>query len=195
MNEEQKAILDAKKASIQTKLKVKETIKLFVKNWLEVYELLLSNQIPHQLLYLTITTAAELPFWLPELESAPLKNYGFTEQHLATNPELDIKNKLFTAFPNTYPLRYMPALPKLVNAIYNQPAENLTNAINQLQLPKDTAVYLVYLYYQPIIKIQLKDLLSNAHLLLDFPFEDIVITPLDFSWMIFKSMEDEWLCG
>lgn len=195
MNEAQKAILDAKKSSIQTKLKVKETIQLFIKNWLEVYDMLLTRQIPHQLHYLTITTVDEKPFWLAELELDPLKKYEFTAQQLLTDVKLNVKDQLFEAYPNTYPLRYMPALPALADEIIDCPAENLIKALEQLHIQQDEIVYLIYLYYQPIIKISLADLKANAQSLLDFPFEDIVITPLDFRWMIFKSMEDEWRCG
>lgn len=195
MDEAQKTSLDAKKAIIKAKLKVKETIQLFIKNWLEVYDIILSNQIPHQLHYLASITQEELPFWLAELPLEPLKKYQFSEKQLLVNLNLSVKKQLFKAYPNTYPLRYMPALPTLADEIIDNPSANLSKALNQLNINNNEEVYLLYLYYQPVLKINLSDLTANAHLLLDFPFEDIVITPLNFSWMIFKSMEDEWRCG
>lgn len=163
--------------------------------WLRIYDIILANQIEHSLYQLAITDEAHYPFWLDELKAAPLKDYNFPATAILKENSIDLSRLIGEAYPNTYPLRYMPALEELYDYSYEDNVSNLKNAVQQLAINPDQEVYFWYVYYTPILKIKLKTLVEHAFGLLDFPCHEVIIVPLDLHWMIFRSLEDEWRCG
>lgn len=163
--------------------------------WLEIYNVILEQQIEHCLHQLAIVDEEHYPFWLDELKTAPLKDYRFPETSILLEDSIDISQLIGESYPNTYPLRYMPALNELNDYSYEDNVSNLKNAVQQLAIDIEQEVYFWYVYYTPILKIKLKTLVEHAFELLDFPSHEVIIVPLDLNWMIFRSLEDEWRCG
>lgn len=195
MDEAQRTKALEKRQQLQTKIKVRDNIKMHLEYWLHIYDIILAQQINHSLYQLVRVNEADYSFWCDELKTVPLKDYNFPETTILKEDSPNISRLIGEAYPNTYPLRYMPALDELYDYSYEDNVSNLKNAVQQLEIDPDQEVYFWYVHYTPILKIKLKTLVEHAFDLLDFPFHEVIITPLDLSWMIFRSLEDEWRCG
>ncbi|MDQ8003146.1 MAG: hypothetical protein REI64_00025 [Pedobacter sp.] len=191
MNENQKGALAAKKHQIQLRIRVDDFIDRHLLNWLEIYETILSCNIDYELVQLANVAEEEIIFWEKALAKAPFNTYNFDTKNLNTDEEKSISGILYDIYPSTYPLRFMPSdiLPYLIS---DKAEEIITDFAQQLGLSLNQEVYLMYLYYTPIVKLKLKDIIAYAPQLYDFPMEDILIAATSFDWIIFRSMEDEW---
>lgn len=191
MDENLKNKLEEKKKQIQLRIKVDEFIDARLKPWLEIYEIILANNIAHKLVQLDNVSQEEISFWGEKMNSQPFSKFNFDLLTLNTDDEKNIVSQLYDIYPSTYPLRYMPSdiVPSLAS---DQPNEIIIDFAKQLKVNLDEEVYLMYLYYCPVLKMKLSDIIKHAQLLYDFPTDDILITSPNFSWIIFRSMEEEW---
>ncbi len=191
MDADQKQSLAAKKYQIQLRIKVDEFIERHFLHWLEIYEAILSTNVNHELVQLANVEKEEISFWEKRMFTAPFEKFHFDLQKLNTDAERNIITKLYTSFPSTNPLRFMPTdiVPLLVS---DKAAEIIAYFTQQLNVNLEAEVYLMYLYYTPVLKLKLRDIITYAEQLYDFPMEDIVITAINFDWLIFRSMEEEW---
>lgn len=191
MDANQKSILEAKKHQIQLRIRVDEFIDRHLLNWLEIYETVLSCNIDHDLVQLANVAAEEIVFWEKALQKAPLAKFKFYLALLNTEDQKNIYSQIYDVYPSTYPLTYMPTdnIPVLVS---DKPDLIITDFAEKLAIDLEEDVYLTYLYYSPVLKVKLKDIIVSAEQLYDFPMEDILIAAQNLDWIIFRSMEDEW---
>lgn len=191
MDNIQKSILEAKKHQIQLRIRVEEQIELHLLNWLEIYDVVLRNNINYEIVQLANVTEEEIGFWEIALAKAPTDTYNFDIKKLNTNKERNLFGLLYDIFPSIYPLRFMPCnhIPLLVS---NRPNEIIADFAQKLGVDFEEKVYLMYLPYTPVLKLKLKDIVASADQLYDFPMEDILIATPNFHKIIFRSMEDEW---
>lgn len=191
MNENQKSTLTAKKHQIQLRIRVDDFIDRHLLNWLEIYDILLNQSIRHEIVQLANVAEEEIIFWEKALAKAPFNTYNFDTKNLNTDEEKSISGLLYDIYPSTYPLRFMPSdiLPYLIS---DKPEEIINDFAQQLGVSLEEEVYLMHLYYAPIVKLKLKDIIAYAPQLYNFPMEDILIATPGFDWIIFRSMEDEW---
>ncbi len=191
MDENLKNKLEEKKKQIQLRIKVDEFIDARLKPWLEIYEIILANNIAHKLVQLDNVSQEEISFWGEKMNSQPFSKFNFDLLTLNTDDEKNIVSQLYDIYPSTYPLRYMPS--DIVTSLASgQPNEIIIDFAKQLKVNLDEEVYLMYLYYSPVLKLKLADIINNSAALYDFPMDDILIASPDFSWIIFRSMEEEW---
>lgn len=188
MDENQKNSLAAKKHQIQLRIKVDEFIETRLKHWLEIYEIILANHIEHELIQLANIEEEEISFWEKRMAIEPFAKFRFNLDKLT---EKNIFSKLYSIFPSTYPLRFMPSDigPSLVS---DKAEEIIVDFGQRLKVDLEEEVYLMYLYYAPVLKLKLRDIIANAEELYNFPMDDILIASPSFDWIIFRSMEDEW---
>ncbi|MGV3547114.1 MAG: hypothetical protein ACO1N4_08635 [Pedobacter sp.] len=191
MDANQKNILEAKKHQIQLRIKVDEFIDRHLLNWLEIYETILTCNIDHELVQLADVAEEEIVFWETALSKAPFNTYNLDPKKLNTDEEKSISGLLYDIYPSTYPLRFMPSdtAPLLVS---DKPDLIIKDFAEKLSIDLEEDVYLTYLYYSPVLKVKLNDIIASAEQLYNFPMEDILIAAPNFDWIIFRSMEDEW---
>lgn len=191
MDDKQKTLLETKKHEVKLRLRVDDFIKNHLINWLKIYQIILTNGIEHELVQLANVKEEEIPFWEKAMVNEPFSKLNFNLEKLNTVDEKNLFIKLYNTFPSAYPLRFMPSedMPTTISA---SATENLINYAAALAIETNDDVYLMYLYYSPVLKLKLKDIIAYSEQLFDFPMEDIVITSLDFHKTIFRSMEDEW---
>lgn len=191
MDENEKQRLAAKKNQIQLRIRVNEFIDSHLLPWLEMYEIVVENNIDHQLVQLSNITNEEISFWEKRMATEPFGKFNLDLQKLNIDDEKNIVSKLYATFPSTYPLRYMPSDTVPVLA-YENAGKIIAHFALQLEVDLEEEVLLFYLYYAPVLKLKLKDIIAHADLLYDFPTEDILIASPNFDWLIFRSMEEEW---
>ncbi|WAC40797.1 hypothetical protein [Pedobacter sp. SL55] len=191
MDENQKQNLAAKKHQIQLRISANEFIDRHLINWLEIYEIVVENDVNHELVQLANITDEEISFWEKRMATEPFNKFNLDLQKLNTDDEKNIVSKLYATFPSTYPLRYMPSDTVPVLA-YENAGKIIADFALQLQVDLEEEVFLFYLYYTPVLKLKLKDIIAYADSLYDFPTEDILIASPNFDWLIFRSTEEEW---
>lgn len=191
MDESGKQRLAVKKNQIQLRIRVNEFIDSHLLPWLEIYEIVVENNIDHELVQLANITDEEISFWEKRMATEPFNKFNLDLQKLNTDNEKNIVSKLYATFPSTYPLRFMPndTVPLLVS---DKVGEIIADFKQQLNINLEEEVFLFYLYYAPVLKLKLRDIITHADLLYDFPMEDILIASPNFDWLIFRSMEEEW---
>lgn len=100
---------------------------------------------------------------------------------------------LYLNYPSILPLRYLPTNSTVIQEEANLKT-HLKLIIDANEL-KNQVIFLFYVRMSPVIKINLYDLLIlNLQDILPEE-EDVALMATDASWLIFKSMEGEWVFG
>jgi hypothetical protein len=96
-------------------------------------------------------------------------------------------------FPSSLLLRYMPALTTHV-AWETDSALMLSQAAKTLTIPSEEEVYFFYTRFTPVLRLPFSSigLLREEEIMNP---EDLCIMALDGSWLIFRSLENEWTWG
>lgn len=191
MDEASRKRLADKKFEIQRRIKVEGEIDRHLMDWLAIYEILLNNKIPHQIVQLATINAEDLAIWQVILQQKSLGKYSFNTALFNVTPTKNLFTKFYHAFPSVYAMRFLPTLVEPL-FIGDTASENIAYFAKQLAVKNEDEIYLLYLYYFPVVSLKFADLIDHADLLFDYPLEDIVVVAKDFSWLMINTMEDEW---
>lgn len=191
MNLEKMDKLADKKRSLKTRLLVESKIKALENHWLNWFKQVNDNIKSCELICLDWVQETELPFWDRLLNQEPWTEFSALTKFLKVASEPEILELLLKNHPGVLPLRYLPDAPVLKTneesvVIFAQMVRH-----NQLAPQK---VYVFFVRMSPVVQMDLYDLMNTEHSDEIFPEEeDMVIMSLDGNWIIFKSLEQEWV--
>ncbi len=180
-----------KKRSLKTRLLVESKIKALENHWLNWFKQVNDNIKSCELICLDWVQETELPFWDRLLNHEPWTEFSALTKFLKVASEPEILELLLKNHPGVLPLRYLPDAPVLKTneesvVIFAQMVRH-----NQLAPQK---VYVFFVRMSPVVQMDLYDLMNTEHSDEIFPEEeDMVIMSLDGNWIIFKSLEQEWV--
>lgn len=193
MNDRQLENLSAKRSTLQNQLKIKEQVSVYLAPWLPSYQYILEHNLSCQIEYLNCVSSSVYDFWKDALHQEPLAAFNFSPDHIRKDMYLYIHEKLAEKFPGIYPLRYMPDLPYKINYHESNPEVILPKAMRSLGI-SNQPVYFFYNRFSPVLRMMSNDVVELSALLMEIP-EDTCILATDFSWLIFRSLENEWRWG
>lgn len=193
MNEQEKQKLLLKKQQILDKIAIEKQSSFLATWWLEIANSIKEAGLNWSLEYLEVVMQQQYDFWIEKLIQNPWSIFSFSESVIQIGDKYWVHEMLYLNYPSILPLRYLPA-----NSTVIQEDANLKihlKAIIDANELKNQVIFLFYVRMSPVIKINLTDLLQlNLEEILPEQ-EDVAIMAVDGSWLIFKSMEGEWVFG
>lgn len=193
MNEQEKQKLLLKKQQILDKIAIEKQSSYLATWWIEVANSIKEAGLNWSLEYLEVVMQQQYDFWIEKLNQDPWSSFSFSESVIQIGDKYWVHEMLYLNYPSILPLRYLPE-----NSTVIQEEANLKihlKAIIDANELKNQVIFLFYVRMSPVIKINLTDLLQlNLEEILPEQ-EDVAIMAVDGSWLIFKSMEGEWVFG
>jgi hypothetical protein len=193
MNEQEKQKLLLKKQQILDNIAIEKQSSFLATWWIEVANSIKEAGLNWSLEYFEIVMQQQYDIWIEKLNQDPWSSFSFSESVIQIGDKYWVHEMLYLNYPSILPLRYLPA-----NSTVIQEDANLKihlKAIIDANELKNQVIFLFYVRMSPVIKINLYDLLIlNLQDILPEQ-EDVAIMAVDASWLIFKSMEGEWVFG
>ncbi len=194
MNDEDHKRLLEKKKLVHAKQAVTEQSKQLINWWLPAIHVLQKEQVDWKLEYLACVPGGDqYNFWLQELHRQPWQAFSFSDAVILKQEDSFIHERIFHDHPSVLPLRYFPKLSHKADP--DDTARGVLNRARSLLTIDDQPVYLFFARLSPVISLPLSTIIKLADTDLLLSGEDICITPMNFDWLIFRSLEDEWLFG
>jgi hypothetical protein len=194
MNETDRQRLEEKKKQVQAQQQVKAQSERLAAGWLPTLQLIQQKRIAWRLEYFICTTGLTYTHWKMQLGREPWQSAEPNKLLLLEKDEVYVHNELVDHYPNHHPLRYVPELQYTPGENSWSEKEILTEAFEKLGFP-DQPVYFFCMRLPPVLILRFSDIIKLAGEGLLKELEDICITPVDYSWLIFRSLEDEWQFG
>jgi len=193
MNEEEKNNSLLKKERLFNKLEIDKKSSFLNTWWLEIANSLKQANCIWELEYLDVISQNQYDYWLEKLKLEPWSKFSFSETVIQKGNSYWVHEMLYSKYPSVLPLRYLPALEKFSSRSKSS-LEILKEISAQLMLDNQAA-FLFYIRMSPVIKINLFDLVGFNFEDMVLEHEDMAIMAIDASWLIFKSLEGEWVFG
>jgi hypothetical protein len=189
MNEANKILLEQKHKQLQLNL----TLQDWLPRWLPVFNAIRQINKPWSFTYFDCVHEEDLPFWQKALQQLPLANLNIPLSSIKTPANYPVHHKMESLFASRLSVRYMPALQYHVLYQYDV-AKILAQAAASLHIPTDDEVYFFYTRFTPVIRLPFSaiSLLQEQEIMMP---ENLCIMPPDYSWLIFRSLEHEWVWG
>ena len=141
--------------------------------------------------YLDVVTENQWQYWIDKLAQEPWSNFSFSNTIILKGELYWVHEMLYLKYPSTLQLRYLPASSTTIKEEYD--LKKIIKAIIDENNLKSQVIFLFYVRMSPVIKINLTDLLQlNLEEILP-EHEDVAVMAIDGSWLIFKSLEGEWV--
>lgn len=193
MNEQEKHMLLMKKQRLLNKIAVDEQSSFLVTWWLDIANLINRTGYKWELEYLDVVTENQWQYWIDKLAQEPWSNFSFSNTIILKGELYWIHEMLYLKYPSTLQLRYLPTSSTTIKEEYD--LKKIIKAIIDENNLKSQVIFLFYVRMSPVIKINLTDLLQlNLEEILP-EHEDVAVMAIDGSWLIFKSLEGEWVFG
>lgn len=195
MNEGKREELISRKRKLLLRLQVDDLIKYTINDYLYIFDFLNNNKVLYDIEYLACASEELYSTFLTALRDTNLRSYHFNNQVIKLADNHYVHEKVEHIFPSSLQLRYLPQLPNYEKT-FGLRSEAFLKAVNSLGLSDET-VYFFYCKYSPVIKLKLNDLQQHITAFLDTEMvaNDVCIVPLDYRWLIFGSIEDDWGWG
>jgi len=193
MRNKNKEILNAKIKELQVKLAVSDFYSNYMKDWMKLYISWRQIPIHLELVYLSIVESEYKKSLIKVIEQEGV----FSSQHVYdliwNDFEKDILKKIQQNFPSKNLLSYVPDLQAIGNCYHNPLL--LSKYFEERELAH-TIVYLIYSRYAPVIRLPLHEFLMNYKVFKqDDYYDDMLLFPADYSWLLFGSSDDCWNFG
>jgi len=193
MNEQERNSSLLKKERLVNKLAVDEQSSFLVTWWFEIANSIKEAGFDWSLEYLEVVNQKKYDFWVEKLKQDPWANFSFPDSLIHKGDCYWVHELFYSNYPSSLPLRYLPKLEKWpINCSDN--GETLKEITAKLNL-SNQPIYLFFVRMSPVIKMDLFDLASIASNDIMPDHEDTAIMAIDGSWVIFKSLEQEWVFG
>jgi hypothetical protein len=191
MNNQDKNLREFKKQQLKNKLTINAQSSFLVTWWLDIAYLINRTGCKWELEYLDVVTEDQYHYWIEKLVQEPWSKFSFPNSVIVQGENYGVHEMFYSRYPSTLPLRYLPSS-EIVQTETSDTTTILKTMINENGL-NNQDVYLFYIRMSPVIKMELYDIfaLSTQEILPDH--EDVAIMALDGSWLIYKSIEQEWL--
>ncbi|WP_439504685.1 hypothetical protein [Sediminibacterium sp.] len=182
-----------KKQRLLNKIAVDEQSSFLVTWWLGIANLINRTGYKWELEYLDVVTENQWQYWIDKLAQEPWSNFSFSNTIILKGELYWVHEMLYLKYPSTLQLRYLPASSTIIKEEYD--LKKILKAIIDENNLKSQLIFLFYVRMSPVIKINLTDLLQlNLEEILP-EHEDVAVMAIDGSWLIFKSLEGEWVFG
>lgn len=193
MNEQDKHNSLLKKERLFNKIAVEKQSSFLATWWIEVANSIKEAGLNWSLEYLEVVMQQQYDIWIEKLNQDPWSSFSFSESVIQIGDKYWVHEMLYLNYPSILPLRYLPANSTVIREEANLKIH--LKAIVDTNELKNQVIFLFYVRMSPVIKINLYDLLilNLQEILLEQ--EDVAIMAVDASWLIFKSMEGEWVFG
>ncbi len=193
MNEQEKNNSLLKKEKLFNKLVVDKQSSFLATWWIDIPNSLKQANAVWELEYLDIVTEHQFEYWIEKLKQAPWDKFSFPETVIQIGNNYWVHELLYSQFPSVLPLRYFPALENFSPG-FKRCWEIFKEISDQLRF-ENQAVFLFSIRMSPVIKINLFDLIELNFEDIMLEQEDMAVMATDGSWLIFKSLEGEWVFG
>ncbi len=193
MKETDRLQLLNKKKLLQARLAVAEESKQLMNWWLPAIQVLQEEQTSWVLEYLAPASDDKYSFWLQELRRKPWQEFSFNDAVILNREDAYVHDRIFNNYPSVLPLRYFPELSHKADPL--DTADQVLNRARSFLHIEEEPVYLFFARYSPVIILPISTIIKHADTDLLLDREDVCITPMNFDWLIFRSMEDEWRFG
>jgi hypothetical protein len=195
MNEQQRQTLEQKKKALRHRLEAQEMIRLLVQDWLPVLHYLTEQGIAYELEYLLCAGEEHYLYLVEAMKEPPLAGYPLQPGDIKRSATFYVQSEAGRLYPSEYQMRYMPKLNHHLD--WEEDVAKVLDQACPSVSQDDEVVNFFYCRYAPVVKLRLSDLRKHAYFLYrqDSLAEEVCVVALDFRWMIFRSLEDEWRWG
>jgi len=190
MDQSRRNILKKKRERNLKKQKISAYCSCHLIPWLEIYRSLNSKKAEFRLEYLAASLDEPVDLFEETLISIlPESEHGLIVGLLQA-PVLPVHQRMETAFPSRQKLRYLPGKGPLKSE--SEPAKMIENALEELSISLDEECMICYSIYTPVITMPVREVLKCCATLFEPP-ENVAVLADDYSWIIFRSQEEEWI--
>ncbi len=188
MNDAQKIQLASKRLRLQMKLQARRHIQLGIQfHWLGYFHTIKQLGMQYQIESLCHVTPAEQPFYIEAIKE--LNNPDLNPEMITTTGE-GILDKVLKNHPSISAFKYVMDLPLLET--WNTNAGDMLVKAQELLQFDDGPVYFLSDDCSPVLQLQWSELIKHAHEVFDDSCISLIFTDRDYSWIIFRSIENEW---
>lgn len=193
MNEQERNSSLLKKERLINKLAVDQQSSFLVTWWFDIANSIKVAGFDWSLEYLEVANQQQYEFWMEKLKQDPWAGFSFPDSVIQQGNSYCVHELFYSNYPSSLPLRYLPKLEKWPTNCSDNGAtlKEITAKLNLSNQP----IYLFFVRMSPVVKMELYDLASIASNDIMPYHEDTAIMAIDGSWVIFKSLEQEWVFG
>lgn len=187
MDSEYRNQIVQKRAQLQLRIRFDDFFKTYVEPFTEILDELLHTQIKYHIVSLRFVPSEFQSLFMEKFQKEPFAKYSLSRVETVMGEK--VMESLIDVFPNKHSSRYFPDLSVV---------GSFTDLISVLtELIHEHDVYICWIQYPFLLEIDFQDLVQKIkEESLDCWFEDAVIFPKDYSWVIvYHAVEDEWLFG
>jgi len=191
MDQSRRNILKKKRERNLKKQKISAYCSCHLIPWLEIYRSLNSKKAEFRLEYLAASLDEPVDLFEETLISIlPESEHGLIVGLLQA-PVLPVHQRMETAFPSRQKLRYLPGKAPLKKSKCKT-GRMVENALQELRISPDENCLICYSLYSPVITMTVGEMLRCSTTLFEPP-ENVAVLADDYSWIIFRSLEEEWI--
>lgn len=191
LNETQKIDLATKRLRLQMQLQARRHIQSGIQfHWLNYFNTIKQLGMQYSIESLCHVTAAEQPFYIEAIKAL---NHPELNADMITTSGEDILDKVLKDHPSTSAFKYVMDLPLL--ATWNTNVGDMLVKAQELLQFDDGPVYFLSDDCSPILQLQWNELTGHADEIFDDSCISLIFTDKDYSWIIFRSIENEWRCS
>ena len=193
MNEDKKSILNSKRNTLQLKLSVTKYYTEYILDWMLLYRSWVRLPIHLKLVYLAVLEQEYKENLIQIITDEGIISSKNAVDLIWTDFEKDVLKNLQLFFPSQKLLSYNPDLKSIGN--YYIDHSNILKHFKDYDL-SHTLVNLVYTRYAPVISLPLNEFINYfQNFKMDDYYDDILVFPADYSWLLFCTSDDEWSFG
>lgn len=191
MSEKNKDILIQKRKELQLKLAAKDYYSYFIKDWLPIYVSLRKLPLHLEVVYVCMIEPEYKIFVEQLLENENSSSMFSGTDLVKCKLEETILKKLYEFYPSQNLLSYVP----LLKPIGNFYKERSTIAdFFETQKITETFAYVIYTRYSPVMRVLLADFIHYYPIFKqDDYYDEILVFPANYSWLLLCSSDDTWL--
>jgi hypothetical protein len=190
MDESRRNILKKKRERDQKKQEISSYCNQHLIPWLEIYRSLNRKNAEFQLEYLAASLDEPMDLFEETLISIlPESERGLVDGLLQA-PVLPVHQKMEQAFPSRQKLRYLPGKA----ALKRDPdvSKMVDRALGELSISADEECMICYSIYTPVVTMRVSEMLRCSTTLFEPP-ENVAVLAKNYNWIIFRSLEEEWI--
>jgi hypothetical protein len=189
MDKDRRKLLEDRKERLQQLLTLKNYSEQHIEPWLFIYKELIEKKVQPEVHYLASAFDLDPEILRQAVDELLQDDHKFLLNKIITAETLPVHEKLEEYYPSSNPIRYMPESDKTVS---DEDSDAMIRmAIAELSIPEQTC-FVLYPVYSPVMELPLSDIITNCDIIIE-PMTDVCIIAKDYSWIIFHSLEEEWV--
>ncbi len=164
-------------------------MKCHLTPWLRIYDEIVHAGIQPDVKYLAAAFDHDPELVLQAVEEQLNASQNHLLEKIIQEKSLPVHGKLDDYYPTVNPIRYLLDGKSFISEDVLPP---LKKCIEDLQIT-ETGCMVLYPVYTPVMELEFSDILTAYDQIFE-PMTDVCLIALDYSWIIFRSLEDEWVC-